>query len=136
MSSWNDSLLIGVELIDEQHKELVRRIDQLIDACNRGEGQNEVGETLKFVVSYIKEHFKDEEELQALYVYPDMENHKKLHERFINSTVDLVKELKVGHTTDFAEKVRRMLMGWLFTHIKNEDQKVSDHINKADAATC
>jgi len=132
MTSWKDSLLIGVKLIDDQHFELVRRIDQLIDACNHGDGQAEAGETLKFIVSYIKKHFKDEEELQALYAYPDMTEHKKLHEHFIATTIDLVQELKSGNITGFADKERKMLIGWLIKHIHTEDKKIGIHIHNVD----
>ena len=134
MSSWNDSLLIGVNLIDDQHRELVKRMDQLVDACHCGLGQDEVGETIKFVVSYIKEHFKDEEELQALYAYPDMAGHKELHAGFVHRTIDLVQELRTGESSDFTDRVRRMLLEWFLLHIRNEDKKVSEHIHKTEAA--
>jgi len=129
MDSWNDSLLIGVKLIDEQHHELVRRMDRLVDACRRGEGQAEVGKTMKFVVSYIKEHFKDEEELQLLYEYPDRAAHKKLHDHFVETTIDLMQELKEGHSADFTEKARKLLIGWFLMHINNEDKKVAAFIH-------
>jgi len=133
MSSWNDSLIIGVKLIDDQHYELVGKMDQLVDACHRGEGRDEVGQTLKFVVSYTQEHFKDEEELQALYAYPDMVAHKALHAGFIQRIIDLMQELKTGKGGDCPEKMRKLLLGWFLMHIKNEDKKVSEHIHAAEA---
>jgi len=129
MDSWNDSLLIGVKLIDEQHRELIRRMDKLVEACRRGEGQSEVGRTIKFVVSYVQEHFKAEEELQALYAYPDRVPHKKLHDHFIEETIKLMHELKEGHGADFTEHVRKMLIGWFLMHINNEDKKLGAHIH-------
>ena len=132
MSSWNDSLLIGVTLIDEQHHELVNKLDEFADACGHGEGRAEVGQALKFTVTYIKEHFKDEEELQALYVYPDMAAHKKLHEKFVQDAIDLVQELKTaGPSAELADKVRRTLVGWFLMHIRNEDKKLAAHIHSA-----
>jgi len=134
MSCWNDSLLIGVTVIDDQHRELVGRLDQLLDACNRGVGEQEVGETLKFVVVYIKEHFKDEEELQALHKYPRINEHKKLHAKFVQTAINLLQELKKkNQNMDLADKVRKMLVGWLLTHIRTEDAKVGKHINNAKA---
>ena len=128
MDSWNDSLLIGVKLIDEQHRELIRRMDRLVDACRRGEGQEEVGKTIKFVVVYIKEHFNAEEELQILHDYHDRVAHKKLHDHFIEETINLMHELKEGHSAEFTEHVRKMLIGWFLMHINNEDKKVGAHI--------
>jgi len=130
MDSWNDSLLIGVNLIDDQHRELIRRMDRLVEACQNGKGQAEVGETIKFVVAYIHEHFKAEEELQALYEYPGRIAHKKLHDHFIEETIKLMHELKEGHSADFTDHVRKMLIGWFLMHINNEDKKLGAHIRK------
>ena len=133
MSSWSDSLIIGVKLIDDQHYELVSRMDHLVDACHRGCGHDEVGDTLKFVVSYIQHHFKDEEELQALYAYPDMAAHKALHAGFVQRTIALMQELKTGELPDFTDKVKSMIVGWFLMHIKTEDRKLGEHINQAEA---
>jgi len=132
MYSWNDSLLIGVTLIDDQHRELVEKLDEFAYACGHGDGRVEVGQALKFTVSYIQKHFKDEVELQALYAYPDIAAHKKLHERFVQNAIDLVQELKnAGPSAELAEKVKKTLVGWFLTHIRTEDRKVGVHIQNA-----
>ena len=131
MTSWNDSLLIGVKLIDEQHFELIRRMDELVMACNRGDGEQKVGETLKFVVSYVNEHFKDEEELQALYKYPNIAAHKKMHETFIANTIELMQELKIKQCDEFTDKVKKLLIHWFIRHINSEDRKLGAHIHKS-----
>jgi len=132
MTSWNDSLMIGVNMIDEQHHELVNKLDEFVDVCKHGEGRAEVGQTLKYVVSYIRSHFKDEEELQALYAYPDMVAHKRLHEGFITRTIELVQELKRnGPSEDLSEKVKKSLLLWFIRHIHIEDVKVGYHVKDA-----
>ena len=133
MYSWDDSLLVGVALVDEQHHELVDKLDEFAVACGHGEGKQEVGEALKFSVSYIKAHFKDEEELQALYAYPDIEAHKKLHAKFIQNAIDLVQKLKNnGPSAELADEVRKTLVGWFLTHIRTEDKKLSSHIHQSE----
>ena len=133
MYSWDDSLLVGVALIDEQHHELVDKLDEFAIACGHGEGKQEVGEALKFSVSYIKEHFKDEEGLQALYAYPDIDAHKKLHAKFIQNAIDLVQKLKNnGPSIELADEVRKTLVGWFLTHIRTEDKKLSVHIHQSE----
>ena len=132
MKSWDDSLQIGVNLIDEQHHELVNMLDEFADACRHGEGRTEVGQTLKFVVSYVKNHFKDEEELQALYVYPDAAAHKVLHTGFIERTIELVQELKNnGPSAELSDRVKKVLIVWFLRHIRVEDIKVGKHIKDA-----
>ena len=129
MSSWNDSLLIGVEHIDNQHRDLVNRMDQLFGACCRGIGDDEAGDAIKFIVSYINAHFKDEEELQAIKMYPDATAHKKLHADFVKRIIGLIQDLKVGNSTDFAKNVNKTLIDWFITHIQTEDKKFGAYLH-------
>ena len=132
MTSWNDSLLIGITLIDSQHRELIGRMDKLRDACMQGKGHDEVEETLKFVVSYIQEHFKAEEEMQAEYSYPDIASHKKLHADFVARVIAILQEDKrTGPTTELTAKVNKTLLGWFIQHIRTEDKKLALYIKKA-----
>ena len=58
---WSDNLSTGVAEIDNQHKELFRRINDLFDACNQGKGKSEVAGVMEFLESYVVEHFGKEE---------------------------------------------------------------------------
>ena len=132
MTSWNDSLLVGVSLIDTQHRELIGKMDYLRDACLQGKGHDEVDATLKFVVSYVQEHFKDEEEMQAKYAYPEIVEHKKLHAGFVERIIELLQEDKrTGPTTELTGKVNSTLIGWFIKHIRTEDKKLGLYIRKA-----
>ena len=132
MSSWNDSLLTGVKLIDDQHRDLVARMDHMMDACRQGKGYEEIGDTLKFAVSYVQRHFKDEEGLQAKYEYPGRDEHKTLHAGFVTDVIDLLQEYKkTGPSTELTAKINKTLITWLVTHIHTEDQKVGRHILKS-----
>ena len=131
MTYWKDSLLVGVSQIDSQHKKLVEAIDRLMDACNQGKGRAAIEETLVFTVSYTKEHFSDEEKLQAQYAYPGMAAHKQLHSQFINNISALFQEFKAdGPNIALTGKLNKMLVDWLIHHISTEDKKLGEHINK------
>jgi len=132
MKNWNESLLVGVSLIDNQHRELINKMDQLRDACMNGRGHDEVEETLRFIVSYIQEHFHDEEEMQIKYAYPDVVAHKKLHAGFVARVIELLQEDKrTGPTTELTGKVNNTLIGWFVQHIRTEDKKLGLYIRKA-----
>ena len=45
---WTPEYAVGVEEIDRQHQELFSRINDLLEACQRGEGKQEVGKVLSF----------------------------------------------------------------------------------------
>ena len=61
---FKNNLLTGNELIDEQHKELIGRINKLINACENGVCQLEAIRMLDFLSDYTDFHFREEEALQ------------------------------------------------------------------------
>ena len=131
MTYWKDSLLIGVPAIDNQHKKLITAIDELMEACTKGQGRDKIGKTLAFVVAYTKEHFTDEEKVQAEHGYPGMIAHKRLHTQFIVTISSLVDDFeKNGPSVALVGKLNKSLVDWLVEHISEEDKKLGDYINR------
>ena len=130
MTLWKDSLLIGVEDIDRQHKKLVEAIDDLSDACSKGQGRAIIEKTLMFVVNYTKQHFTDEEKIAAAYNYPLLSNHKRLHVEFVTTVLGLVVDFnKNGPNIALMSRINKTLVDWLINHITVEDKKIGDFIN-------
>lgn len=126
---WDDSLYTGNTKIDNQHKELIQRIGQVLTACQERKGAEIVNGTLDFLGSYVVEHFSDEEKLQKQYNYPDYENHKKLHEKFIADFTELRNQFNNdGSTLTVITKLNRILVQWLMKHIIIEDKKIATYI--------
>ncbi|SJZ41162.1 bacteriohemerythrin [Selenihalanaerobacter shriftii] len=128
---WDDSYSVGVEKIDEQHKELFKRINDLIIASSSNKGKSEFKKTLEFLADYTVKHFNDEEELQQKYDYPDCDIHKDIHDNFVNEVLEFQKEIEekeVGAVT--LMKFNRKAADWLVNHVKGIDQEVGKHINK------
>jgi hemerythrin len=127
--AFTPDLATGNNMIDSQHKELIKAIDDLLTACNSGQGRAQLEPTLKFLSDYTAKHFGDEEALQLQYKYPDFANHKCLHEGFKQVVKDLGAQLcKEGPTITLVGKVNSEIGGWLIKHIKREDVKVAAHI--------
>ena len=122
-------LLTGNALIDQEHKQLIQAINDLLDACAKGGGRTQIQSTTKFLQDYTTKHFSDEEKLQQQYRYPDYPNHKQYHEGFKRVVADLMLKLnKEGPTIALVSEVNTALAGWLLNHIKREDKKVAAHI--------
>lgn len=123
------NLLTGNATIDSQHKELISAINSLLEACASGRGRDKITETSKFLVSYTKRHFGDEEKLQQQSGYPDYVNHKKYHETFIVTVNEIVAELeRTGPTVALVARINSSVGAWLINHITREDVKVAAHI--------
>ncbi|MDR2114943.1 MAG: bacteriohemerythrin [Planctomycetaceae bacterium] len=124
--TWTKDLETGNLLIDSQHQQLIKAINDLLVACSSGQGRDTLHQTLDFLVSYTSKHFGDEEKLQQQYQYPDYPNHKKLHDNFKAFVQDLATQMKAsGPTITLVSKVTSGVGEWLLNHIKREDTKVA-----------
>ncbi len=124
--AWNDNLSIGVDQIDNQHKELIGRIDGLFDACNNGKGKEEVLKVIDYLGAYVITHFSDEEGLQKKYGYPEYNSHKLLHTQFVKDFGILKDTLnKDGVTPMIIIKMNKLLIDWLLNHIKKTDKELA-----------
>lgn len=126
---WSDDLLTGNMQIDTEHKELIKAINDLLDACSMGKGRAELEKTVKFLSSYTKTHFAHEEVLQMKYNYPDYNNHKKYHKHFVEQVENIHKKLLTeGSNIVLVGEINSKVGNWIISHIKREDVKVAQHI--------
>lgn len=127
---WRDSLSVGVEVIDKQHKELLMRFDRLLTACEEGKGTAELKRLLAFLEEYVQTHFRDEEALQQLRRYPEYEEHRAQHAGFVARIKELREETdKEGISTHHVLETNNMLLKWLLNHISKVDTKLGEFIN-------
>jgi len=130
--NWSPALETGNPIIDSQHKELIKAINNLLTACQQGQAADKAGPTLDFLISYTKRHFADEEALQKKSNYPDLQNHRKLHESLLKTVADLSTDLKKsGPTPVIVNKLVRNVGDWLVSHIQKEDTKVAAHLKSS-----
>jgi len=124
---WDDGLSIGIEKIDNQHKELIKRLDDLAECILHNKGKDKIFTTLRFMNEYGTIHFSTEEEYMTKYDYPGLDEHKKQHEKFNDTTNKLIKSLKEEKDMEsFASSVQRFLIDWLILHIKTSDQNFGE----------
>ncbi|MDR0354195.1 MAG: hemerythrin family protein [Deltaproteobacteria bacterium] len=117
---WTKSLETGVPKIDEQHKELFRQADILVDKSQQGK----VNETLNFLKSYVAKHFSDEEILHRVSAYPKLDFHKKLHEDFSKYYRELYGQYQAApNKQPVLMSINTAVVGWLREHIMKHDKE-------------
>lgn len=124
----DDTLVTGNQLIDEQHRELIGRInDLLIQAENHTEKLDAI-KMLDHLADYTEYHFKAEEQLQEEIGYPGIEEHKKRHEELRQTVKELYEMLEEqeGPTQAFVDQVNVQIVDWLYRHIKGFDRSVAE----------
>lgn len=120
---WTEDLAVGFNTIDDQHKELFKKVDQMLEACSQGKGKEVLNELLGFLGDYVVDHFGTEEGLMQQFKYPDYQSHKNQHDMFIESFKGLKKELETtGPGVHLVIMTNRIVVGWLNSHIRNVDK--------------
>ena len=124
---WKDEYCIGVDKIDEQHKNLFAKTVELERIIELGvdEKKNAIIETIVFLKDYALSHFSDEETYAKSIDYLGFDGHQAQHKAFIQTLLRHEKEMK---DTDFSEdsvrKFSQTLKVWLLFHVTNSDRKI------------
>jgi hemerythrin len=119
---WTQSLAVGIDLIDEQHKMLFQRANDVSQSLDSGQGLTQIIKTLDFLIDYTLFHFSTEENHMKANRYTGFEAHQASHRELINTLNDLERDFKEeGATNQLAEALNSFLNNWLVKHIKGID---------------
>ncbi len=126
---WSVELSTGVEKIDNQHKELIKRINQLRGAAREGKGKEIIDDLMVFLEDYIKNHFGEEERFMKQYSYPQTGYHVAQHRDFIEKYQDLKKELiSSGERLVAVIETNALLGQWWINHITKIDRSLGMYL--------
>ena len=129
---WDNSLNLGEEMIDRQHKTLVELINKVHEVGQAADRDVEAMQCLTAMYLYAKEHFFDEESLMERQGYPDTQRHKAQHKAFVDKTHALTDACLEGEME--MEELSKFLVLWLRQHIAVEDAKIVRFINSKEDA--
>lgn len=118
---WNDSYSVGIPQIDEQHKKLIKLINELHASMATGQGKQALGGILEELVRYTRTHFEFEESLLRQKNYSRLAAHHAVHESLTQQVVDLLNKYRVNNLILTLE-VMQFLKRWLADHIMTHDQ--------------
>lgn len=125
---WKQSYELGVEKLDEQHRNLFAIFDRLyayIDSLDPGQLARDYADAIEFLKRYVVEHFADEEEYQQSICYPGYELHHAEHESFKQTVAEYERLLMV---TNYQYKIVKAFTGklaaWLVFHVAGSDQRI------------
>ena len=122
---WCDEYKIGVELIDNEHKEIVDNFEQLYKRINEGNGLQHYADMLRFIEKYVSFHFYHEEEFQKKIGYQEIESHMAEHRNFKMQVEQLIQKQKDDTITNKDLVILVVFIKeWLIHHILVEDKKI------------
>ena len=122
MITLSKDMEVGVAKIDEQHKELIGRINDVTAMGAKSVSKEETQKTIDLLGEYIVKHFRDEEMLQVQCGYPKREWHHGQHQIFQNAYLDIKREFaETGPSAKFTLDMSQKIIDWIVRHIKSAD---------------
>lgn len=124
---WDDSYIVGVSVIDEQHKHFVGLLNTLYESLE-SKHTEKIAEIIKDLSDYAEHHFKTEEDYFDKLHYPDAEIHKAAHNEL---------RVKVKSFADRHDKPKKLgvdllffLERWLLVHFRGADTKFAKFLKQ------
>ena len=130
MEKWSSKYSVKVPVIDNQHKEIFRLIEELTEAVKQNI-EIDKSYTIARLEVYSLYHFTTEEHLMKKYNYPETEDHLKEHKKF---RVEILRFKNVfleskDEEGKIAEKIIDYLEDWINSHILVTDKKYSPYLS-------
>lgn len=125
---WGDNLKTGIQIIDEQHQELIVMLNRLGRFRYGKECFNEAFEDLE---NYVDIHFKEEEGLMVSLNYSKYQEHKTCHDKFVTDLLNFKDKIEKSKNTDeLGEEIMHFVGNWIKEHYSNEDIELVNFIKK------
>lgn len=124
--SWNDSFLLNIDVIDNQHKKFFELFDFIL-ALNKSKDAVELSLVINELQDYAQYHFETEETLMHNADSENFELHIIQHQFFINKINEFTIAQNYNNpvlTTQIVVFMRK----WLLMHITETDKKYVESV--------
>jgi hemerythrin len=122
---WSEKFNIGIEVIDNQHRQILVYINTL-DQIRMSGQRNQIKDVLDDLIDYTQSHFSFEENLLEQVNYQYLPSHRGIHELFVKRLNDCRQRFAQGEAVE--HDLHRLLSKWLVNHIQHDDQDYVDAV--------
>jgi hemerythrin len=122
LMTWSGKYSVGVEALDNQHKALMKVLNELHAASMRGKAGEVAGPLIQQMVSIASQHFSAEERLMESTKFPGLAAHRVKHKELAAKVGEFVARYEKGDTTMYTQLLYFM-RDWLSKHMQTEDQE-------------
>lgn len=124
---WNSNLAIGIEAIDNQHKQIFEHLLALENSV----AKRDPWHILRFLVSqlaeYMKFHLAVEEALLEIVRYPQRADHCLAHARLMDQIAELEKQLQ---RTGSEKSLVNFFEDWFIRHVLADDRLYAAYVKE------
>lgn len=125
---YDDSLKTGIEMIDQQHKEIITSANLFFISYKGGKPVQRLQECISFLEQYVQYHFQSEEAFQNECNYPGFLTHQAQHSAL---TMQFKFHATRIRASSFSKEViddfYQFLNDWVIAHILKEDLEFAEY---------
>jgi hemerythrin len=137
---WTDNLSVGVKYFDEDHKNLIRFINELHGAIQDVDTDGKIAEeeieiALHRLENYFQYHCIQEEVFMSKIIYPEIEDHKKSHQYFFSRVEVMSQSFRGSRNPQHAIELMQFMYDWLTNHINITDRKYGDYLRSSQISS-
>ena len=137
LMQWTPAMSVGLEELDNDHKVLIKVINDLNVNAGSESRRDVVRQCLIALRRYAEFHFAREEKVMSACSYPNLEVHKDEHRDFVKRIQEVTARFDAG-SEDAAGIVNQELLvylkDWLNHHILIEDMAYRPQVERSAEA--
>lgn len=125
MITWDEKYELGIEVIDNQHKELIAitsKLSELLTTAVQGE---DIYDDIMTIISDLKDytvyHFSYEEKIFESIGYVNADVHKSEHKKLIDEIENIDLNKVDDDQITAGKSILKFLITWVFKHISGSD---------------
>jgi len=124
LMQWNETMSVGVDELDNQHRQLIDMINRTYEAIQRHD-EHKMTELINGMSAYAQLHFECEERYLEKYDFPHTESHKASHAKFNEDVMEFRQDM---HERTNLSQIFVYLSRWLTSHIMYEDRQYKKYM--------
>jgi len=125
--SWDDEFSVGIDAIDRQHAHLLGLINKIDDVIQNGGTYEKFAPIVTDLIDYANRHFAHEEKLMDENHCPDLDRHKRSHDRLREELLRWQEKVAKARAEEMREHML-FLRIWFPGHILNMDKNDADYL--------
>jgi hemerythrin len=135
---WTETLATGITTIDSQHKELFKRINDLVLAIKQHRCRSEIDGMIKFLDDYARVHFSEEERHMRETGYGGLAEQLEDHEKYLAGLNDLKEQASLPRyqvgSYDLSATTNQIVVDWIVGHILKLDMRFAEYLKSKGMA--
>jgi hemerythrin len=126
---WDESLVLGIEEIDNQHHAIFEQFELFSEAVQQRKSNESIEQLAGFLIEHAHVHFSTEEKIMAEFRYPNIDIQRHEHKEFERDASELKKRVEQeGATREIAIRATGTILRWIIQHIKTHDKEMVEYV--------